>query len=192
MYAKMIKRDSMIEFIIGKIEEIESNYIGLNNNNIGYLIYTANPYSFEIGKEYKIYIYQNVKEDEITLYGFKTKEERNLFLKLISVKGLGCKMALPMFATGSIDGIKDAIERENILYLKKFPKIGDKVARQIILDLKGKLNMEILTLNKDKDELVETLKALGYKQTDITKILPKITADTIEEQVKEALKLFLK
>ena len=108
----------MIEFIIGKVEEIESNYIGLNNNNIGYLIYTANPYSFEIGKEYKIYIYQNVKEDEITLYGFKTKEERNLFLKLISVKGLGCKMALPMFATGSIDGIKDAIERENILYLK--------------------------------------------------------------------------
>lgn len=182
----------MIEFIIGKVEEIESNYIGLNNNNIGYLIYTANPYSFEIGKEYKIYIYQNVKEDEITLYGFKTKEERNLFLKLISVKGLGCKMALPMFATGSIDGIKDAIERENILYLKKFPKIGDKVARQIILDLKGKLNMEILTSNKDKDELVETLKALGYKQADITKILPKIKADTIEEQVKEALKLFLK
>ena len=182
----------MIEFIIGKVEEIESNYIGLNNNNIGYLIYTANPYSFEIGKEYKIYIYQNVKEDEITLYGFKTKEERNLFLKLISVKGLGCKMALPMFATGSIDGIKDAIERENILYLKKFPKIGDKVARQIILDLKGKLNMEILTSNKDKDELVETLKVLGYKQTDITKILPKIKADTIEEQVKEALKLFLK
>mgnify|MGYP004598792811 FL=1 len=182
----------MIEFIIGKVEEIESNYISLNNNNIGYLIYTANPYSFEIGKEYKIYIYQNVKEDEITLYGFKTKEERNLFLKLISVKGLGCKMALPMFATGSIDGIKDAIERENILYLKKFPKIGDKVARQIILDLKGKLNMEILTSNNDKDELVETLKALGYKQADITKILPKIKADTIEEQVKEALKLFLK
>ena len=182
----------MIEFIIGKIEEIESNYISLNNNNIGYLIYTSNPYSFEIGKEYKIYTYQNVKEDEITLYGFKTKEERNLFLKLISVKGLGCKMALPMFATGSIDGIKDAIERENILYLKKFPKIGDKVARQIILDLKGKLNMEATSSNNEKDELIETLKALGYKQSDITKILPKITSNTIEEQVKEALKLFLK
>lgn len=182
----------MIEFIIGKVEELDSNYISLNNNNIGYLIYTGNPYSFEIGKEYKIYIYQNVKEDEITLYGFKTKEERNLFLKLISVKGLGCKMALPMLATGSIDGIKDAIERENILYLKKFPKIGDKVARQIILDLKGKLNMEVVSSNEDKDELVETLKSLGYKQSDINKILPKVTSNTIEEQVREALKLFLK
>lgn len=182
----------MIEFIIGKVEELDSNYISLNNNNIGYLIYTGNPYSFEIGKEYKIYTYQNVKEDEITLYGFKTKEERNLFLKLISVKGLGCKMALPMLATGSIDGIKDAIERENILYLKKFPKIGDKVARQIILDLKGKLNMEVVSSNEDKDELVETLKSLGYKQSDINKILPKVTSNTIEEQVREALKLFLK
>ena len=182
----------MIEFIKGTVEEIESNYIGLNNHDIGYLIYTANPYSYEVGKEYKIYIYQQVREDEISLYGFKTKEERDLFLKLISVKGLGCKMALPMFATGSIDGIKDAIERENILYLKKFPKIGDKVARQIILDLKGKLNLTVISSKLDKDELVETLKALGYKQADITKILPQIKSETIEEQVKEALKLFLK
>ena len=182
----------MIEFIKGTVEEIESNYIGLNNHDIGYLIYTANPYSYEIGKEYKIYIYQQVREDEISLYGFKTKEERDLFLKLISVKGLGCKMDLPMFATGSIDGIKDAIERENILYLKKFPKIGDKVARQIILDLKGKLNLTVTSSKLDKDELVETLKALGYKQSDITKILPQIKSETIEEQVKEALKLFLK
>lgn len=182
----------MIEFIKGTVEEIESNYIGLNNNDIGYLIYTANPYSYEIGKQYKIYIYQQVREDEISLYGFKTKEERDLFLKLISVKGLGCKMALPMFATGSIDGIKDAIERENILYLKKFPKIGDKVARQIILDLKGKLNTSVTSTKLDKDELVETLKALGYKQADITKILPQIKSETIEEQIKEALKLFLK
>lgn len=182
----------MIEFIKGTVEEMESNYIGLDNHGIGYLIYTANPYSYEVGKEYKIYIYQQVREDEISLYGFKTKEERDLFLKLISVKGLGCKMALPMFATGSIDGIKDAIERENILYLKKFPKIGDKVARQIILDLKGKLNVSVTSSKLDKDELIETLKALGYKQSDITKILPQIKSETIEEQVKEALKLFLK
>ena len=182
----------MIEFIKGTVEEIESNYIGLNNHDIGYLIYTANPYSYELNKEYKIYIYEQVREDEISLYGFKTKEERNLFLKLISVKGLGCKMALPMFATGSIEGIKDAIERENILYLKKFPKIGDKVARQIILDLKGKLDLTKMSANSNKEQLVETLKALGYKQMDITKILPQIKSDTIEEQIKEALKLFLK
>ena len=184
----------MYEYIKGNIVNQESNYITVDNNGIGYLIYVSNPYSFEIDKEYKVYVYQQVREDEQSLYGFKTKEEKELFLKLINVKGLGCKMALPMFATGSISGIMDAIERENVLYLKKFPKIGDKVAKQIILDLKGKLNTTITnTSTKDYDELIEVLKGLGYKQSDINKILPSIKSDlNIEEQVKEALKLMLK
>lgn len=183
----------MYEYIKGKVVEQESNYIVVDNNRIGYLIYVPNPYSFELNGECAVYVYQNVREDEITLYGFKNKDEKNLFLKLINVKGLGCKMALPILATGSIDGIMDAIERENILYLKKFPKIGDKVARQIILDLKGKLNMNITNKNKDLDELVEVLKGLGYKQSDINKVLPLINSDlNIEEQIKEALKLMLK
>ncbi len=184
----------MYEYIKGKVIKEESNYIVLDNNGIGYLIYVANAYSFELGKEYLVYIYHYVREDEISLYGFKSYEEKELFLKLINVKGLGCKMALPMFATGSISGIIDAIERENILYLKKFPKIGDKVARQIILDLKGKLNTSIeSSSSKDYDELIEVLKGLGYKQVDINKILPSIGSDlNIEDQVKEALKLMLK
>ena len=103
-------------------------------------------------------------------------------------------MALPMFATGSIDGITDAIERENILYLKKFPKIGEKVAKQIILDLKGKLNTNSVSkTSADYTELIEVLKGLGYKPADINKILPQIKSDlSIEEQVKESLKLMLK
>lgn len=186
--------DKMYEYIKGSVVNQESNYIVLDNNGIGYLIYVANPYYFELNREYNIYIYQYVREDEITLYGFKNLEEKKLFLKLIEVKGVGCKMALPMFATGSIDGIMDAIERENILYLKKFPKIGEKVAKQIILDLKGKLNTTVVgKANKDFDELIEVLKGLGYKLPDINKILPSIKDDlSIEEQVKEALKLMLK
>jgi Holliday junction DNA helicase RuvA len=102
-------------------------------------------------------------------------------------------MALPMFATGSMDGIVDAIERENILYLKKFPKIGDKVARQIILDLKGKLAQSSNVSLNENTELIETLSALGYKQADIKRILPKINSeDQIEKQIKDALKLMLK
>lgn len=182
----------MYEYIIGKIKDIESNYIVVENNNIGYLIYTASPYSFEIDKEYTIYLFQSVKEDELSLYGFKNKEERNLFLRLISVKGLGCKMALPILATGSINGIVDAIERENILYLKKFPKIGDKVARQIILDLKGKLVMTKEEV-KVNDELVDALIGLGYKNGDINKIIKDIdNTKPIGEQIKDALKLLLK
>ena len=171
-----------------------SNYIVIDNNGIGYLAYVPNPYSFEMDKEYVVYIYEYVREDEHSLYGFKSFEEKELFLKLIDVKGLGCKMALPMLATGSISGIIDAIERENILYLKKFPKIGDKVARQIILDLKGKFYTNTISNNKnDYDELIEVLKGLGYKLSDINKILPSIKSDlNIEDQVKEALKLMLK
>ena len=183
----------MYGYIRGSIKEIESNYVILDNNGIGYLIYTPNPYSFNINEEYTIYIYQNVKEDEISLYGFKLKEEKELFLRLIGVKGLGCKMALPIIATGSINGIIDAIERENILYLKKFPKIGDKVARQIILDLKGKLNPNSTIVNNNNDELVEVLKGLGYKTNDILKIIKQVNSTlSLEEQIKEALKLFLK
>ena len=185
----------MYSYLKGIVTEIESNYITLDVNGIGYLIYTANPYQFNLNEEYKVYTYQLVKEDELSLYGFKTIEDKQLFLKLISVKGLGCKMALPMLATGSAEGIIDAIERENILHLKKFPKIGDKVARQIILDLKGKLAASINTseLVSTMDELVEVLKGLGYKMPDIKKVLPHIDrSKTIEEQIKEALRLLLK
>ena len=183
----------MYSYIRGNITIIESNYIVIDNNNIGYLIYTPNPYSFNLNEEYTVYVYQNVKEDEISLYGFKTLEERNMFLKLIEVKGLGCKMALPILATGSISGIIDAIERENILYLKKFPKIGDKVARQIILDLKGKLVSSNTIVNNINEELVEALKALGYKLSDINKVVKQIDNNLkIEDQIKEALKLLLK
>ena len=129
----------MYGYIIGTVTEIEASYIILENNKIGYIIYVPNPYSFTLNNEYKVYVYTQIKEDEHLLYGFKESSEKELFLKLIGVKGLGPKMAIPMLATGSETGIMDAIERENILYLKKFPKIGDKVARQIILDLKGKL-----------------------------------------------------
>ena len=183
----------MYSYIKGFVKEIESNYIVLDNNGIGYLIYTPNPYSFNIDEEYTVYIYQNVKEDELTLYGFKLKEEKDLFLKLIEVKGLGCKMALPIIATGSISGIIDAIERENILYLKKFPKIGDKVAKQIILDLKGKLNTTCVATTSNNDELIEVLKGLGYKLTDILKVVRQVDPNlSLEDQIKESLKLFLK
>lgn len=185
----------MYTYLRGKVTEVESNHITLEIGGIGYLIYTANPYQFEIDNEYKIYIYQLIREDELSLYGFKTIEDKELFLKLISVKGLGCKMALPMLATGSSSGIIDAIERENILYLKKFPKIGEKVARQIILDLKGKLVNATAGVNNtiELDELVEVLKGLGYKNPDIKRVLPNIDkSKAIEEQIKEALKLLLK
>lgn len=185
----------MYNYILGKITDIESTYVVVEANEIGYQIFTPNPYSFDLDTTYKIYTYQYIREDENSLYGFKTKEEKEMFLKLISVKGLGPKMALPILATGSISGIMDAIERENILYLKKFPKIGDKVAKQMILDLKGKISITgIETVQSNSyEELIEVLKGLGYKEKEIKGIVVKVDQNlSIEEQVKEALKLLLK
>ena len=184
----------MYEYINGKVTAIESNYIVLDVCGVGYLIHTPNPYSFNVDSDAKVYVYQQVREDELNLYGFRTKEEKNMFLKLIEVKGLGCKMALPILATGSIEGIVDAIERENVLYLKKFPKIGDKVAKQMILDLKGKLGAEGQSVTvQNFDELVEVLEGLGYRNADIKKVLPNVDSNlAIEAQIKEALKLMLR
>ena len=183
----------MYNYIIGKITEINSNSVTVDNNGIGYNVYTPNPYSFEENKEYKVYLYQYIREDEISLYGFKNDSEKDLFLKLISVKGLGPKMALQIIAMGSINGIADAINRENILYLKKFPKIGDKLAKQMILDLKGKLEVIGAITLDTSDELVEVLKGLGYKDKDIKVIIPKVNKELkLEEQIKEALRLMVK
>ena len=185
----------MYSYIIGKVTDINSNNIVLECNKIGYMINVPNPFSYKIGEEYKVYVYNKIGEDEYSLYGFKTKEEYELFLKLISVKGLGAKLALPILATGSIAGIVDAIDRENILYLTKFPKIGDKLARQIILDLKGKINIEVSEelASDETEDLIDTLTALGYKSSEIKKVVGQIDKSlTLEDQVKEALKLFLK
>lgn len=185
----------MYEYMKGIVVDVKSNGIVLEVFGVGYFIYTPNPYAFEMGKEIKVYLYQQVKEDEHNLFGFRDTKEKELFLKLINVKGLGCKMALPILATGSISGIVDAIERENILYLKKFPKIGDKLAKQIILDLKGKINMEGTTVLEENvtEELTEVLKELGYKEKEFKGVIGRIDSSlTLEEQVKEALKLLLK
>ena len=181
----------MYSYIKGVITEIEINYVTVENNGIGYLIYVANPYFYKIDEKATIYLYQQIKEDEHILYGFKNKEEKELFLKLINVKGLGPKMAITMLSS-DVNDIYSAIEKSDISYLKKFPKIGDKVARQIILDLKGKLEVKE-TNNKVNEELVETLKSLGYKPNDIKKVLPNIDSSLkLENQVKEALKYLLK
>ncbi len=185
----------MYSYMIGKVREVEGNAIILEVNGIGYLINTPNPYAFDLNQEYQVYVYQQIREDEHSLYGFKTKEEKELFLQLIGVKGLGPKMALPILATGSISGIMDAIERENILYLKKFPKIGEKLARQIVLDLKGKISIELSSdaPTSGYEELLEVLEGLGYKEKEVRGILPKVDASlSIEEQVKEALKFLLR
>ncbi len=185
----------MYNYIKGKVAFVEANMLVIENNGIGYSVFVANPYSFEEGSEVTVYLYNQIREDEHSLYGFKSRDERDLFLKLLNVKGLGPKVGMGFFAAGSVAGIVDAIDRENVLYLKKFPKVGEKLAKQIVLDLKGKLggvNVEAGE-NNDSFELMSVLESLGYKSADINRVISNIDKSLeIEIQVKEALKLLLK
>ena len=184
----------MYSYFNGKIEYQNSDSIVIDVNGIGYNIHVPNPFSYELGNTYKVFVYNHIREDEYSLYGFKTLEEKELFMKLINVKGMGPKVASGIFATGSIKGVVDAINKENLLYLTKFPKIGEKLAKQIVLDLKGKVTTNIEEVEDNSlDELISVLENLGYKTNEIKKIVPLVDASkTLEEQVKDSLKLLLK
>ena len=173
----------MYSYIKGLIVDIQSDHIVLENNGIGYLIYVSNPYAFSKGKEVVVYLYQQVKEDGI------------LFLKLISVKGIGCKSACTMLASGDVEGICEAIESGNMTYLKKIPGIGPKAAGQIILDLQGKVTVTKQTVvNQELEEAMEVLIALGYKQSEVDKVVKKLTDENLDTNgyVKKALSLIVK
>lgn len=183
----------MFDVIEGKVIDIEVNYVCISTSGIGFKVFVPNSYSFKLDEEVKVYLHNQIKEDEYSLYGFKSKEERNIFLKLINVKGLGPKIALPILAGSTVEGLMDAIERENVLYLEKFPKVGEKLARQIILDLKGKLVSKENSSSGVNDELIEVLLSLGYKRPDINRVVKDVDGSlSIESQIKEALKLLLK
>ncbi len=184
----------MYEYIKGVVSKITPKNIILENNQIGYLIIVPNPYAFKKGSEVTVYIHQYIRDNVIELYGFLTSEEKELFLKLISVSGIGPKSALSILALGSVRQVYEAIESRNDAYLRKFPGIGPKASQQIILDLKGKINLEESLLVSSKlEEISDALLALGYSKKDINKVLPKLDeSDTEANLIKTALKLLTK
>ncbi|RLQ98083.1 Holliday junction branch migration protein RuvA [Falsibacillus albus] len=202
----------MYEYIKGTVERVGPEYIVLDNNGIGYQIFTSNPFSFSKFQEETtvIYTYQHVREDIMALYGFHTLEEKNLFTRLLNVSGIGPKGALAILASGQPEQVIDAIENEDEAFLVKFPGVGKKTARQMILDLKGKLQdivpdyfpnlftsekfEEKTMASKQLDEAILALKALGYSEKEIKKITPSLQKEelTTDEYIKLGLKKLLK
>ena len=188
----------MYGYIKGKVTKISPKYIICDNNGIGYLIIVGNPYNFKLNEDYTIYTYQSVREDAIELYGFTKEDEKELFLKLISVSGIGPKSALSILAAGSVKEIVNAIESRNDAYLRKFPGIGQKASQQIILDLKGKVSFSdeddgIVKSSSKLTDVEDALLALGYSKKEITKIVSKLDASKdVGVLVKEALKQLVK
>ena len=132
----------MYEYIKGILTKITAKYIVVETAGIGYLLHVANPYAYsgKMNQEVQVYLHQVVREDAHLLYGFATEEEKQLFLNLISVSGIGPVSALAIIAADDNAGLVQAIESKNITYLTKFPKIGKKTAQQMVLDLEGKIN----------------------------------------------------
>lgn len=201
----------MYEYLTGKITQVFPAYIVVENNGIGYLINVANPFRFKSdeNKQEKIYLHQIVRENEIVLYGFSDFNEKQLFLKLISVSGIGPKSALAILANEDHNGFVSAVNNDDDAYLTKFPGIGKKTAKQIILDLKGKLeglesgkplkgqqDLEIVAEQTSPylKEALEALLALGYTKTEVKKTGRKLLdfkGDSTDEYLRQALRLMM-
>ncbi len=182
----------MFEYIIGIITKITPKYIVIENNGIGYILIVANPYNYMINDNCKIYTYNYVREQNNDLYGFKSEDEKNLFIKLISVNGIGPKSALSILASGNVEQIVKAIDERNDAYLRKFPGIGPKASQQIILDLKGKIVFDdVFSVAADSQKIndaEEALISLGYAKKDVSKALSKISCDNeVGQIIKDAL-----
>ncbi|KRK59115.1 Holliday junction DNA helicase RuvA [Lentilactobacillus hilgardii DSM 20176 = ATCC 8290] len=191
----------------GQIVDITPAYIVLLVNGIGYLIYTADPYRFNVdqNKTIRVYVYQSVSDSAILLYGFYEADDKKLFEKLIAVSGIGPKSALAILAGNDRSGLVLAISNKDVKFLTKFPGVGKKTAQQIILDLQGKVGdlSQIVqarsgqSASEQSDELrdaISALEALGYsaKQIDAIRLeLGKDKALTTDEYLSLGLKLLM-
>ncbi|MFS5645857.1 Holliday junction branch migration protein RuvA [Streptococcus agalactiae] len=196
----------MYDYIKGKLSKITAKFIVVETAGLGYMIYVANPYSFSgyVNQEVTIYLHQVIRDDAHLLFGFHTENEKEIFLNLISVSGIGPTTALAIIAVDDNEGFVSAIDNSDIKYLTKFPKIGKKTAQQMILDLSGKFveaSGESATSrkvsseqNSNLEEAMEALLALGYKATELKKVKAFFegTNETVEQYIKSSLKMLMK
>ncbi len=195
----------MYEYLNGELAHILPTAIVVDVHGVGYQVVFANPYRLQdsLKKQIKVLVQQVVREDSITLYGFISSEERELFQRLISVSGIGPKSAMSILANDDTEGFVNAVESGNVTYLTKFPGVGKKTAQQIILDLKGKFEAVpeettkavVSTNQATLEEAKEALLGLGYSAKEITKIWKSLEAaapSTTQEALKLAFKLLMK
>lgn len=196
----------MFEYLKGRLTKITAKYIVVEVAGIGYILHVANPYRYSdaIQQDITIYTHQVIREDAHLLYGFATESEKEVFLCLISVSGIGPTTALAIIAVDDNEGLVRAIDQQNITYLTKFPKIGKKTAQQMVLDLagtfvdtsvqSGAVSQTAAASNQALEEAMEALLALGYKANEIKKIRTFFegTSETAENYIKSALKMLMK
>ncbi|CAK7022787.1 Holliday junction branch migration protein RuvA [Tissierella carlieri] len=191
----------MFEFIIGDVVSIKEDYIVLQNNGIGYKIFTStnSMLQLELGmRNAMIFTYLNVREDGLFLYGFTSEEEINMFRLLQMVSKIGPKSALGILSTLTPNQIKVAVIKKELDILCKAPGIGKKTAERMVLELKDRIdkNIEVVEDNisgikpNDYHEAIDGLMSLGYTRLEIEKIIRTmdISKMNIEDIIREALR----
>ncbi|MBE6052453.1 MAG: Holliday junction branch migration protein RuvA [Clostridium sartagoforme] len=200
----------MYEYIIGRYKGINKDYIIVENNGIGYKIFTSGATMSampKIDEEVKLYIEQIVREDFLGLYGFDTKEELEMFKLLISINGVGSKAALSLLSISRINNLRYAIMMGDDKHLCRAPGIGKKTAGRIILELKDKIKKEDLSNVTEGSgefedivpdntvniaEALGALLTLGYSEKEAELALKKVDkSDSIENIIKNCLKVLM-
>jgi Holliday junction DNA helicase RuvA len=200
----------MIEFLRGTYQYSGNDYIALEVQGVGYRVYVTNPFRFTQGEEVFLYIEDVIREDARLLYGFLTKEERDLFRLLLEVSGIGPKAGLAIVSAGTPQEIVSAIEGENLAFLTRLPGIGKKTAQRLILDLKDKVKrlglVEMPHGSDSRDripssvsqEAIAALMALGYNEEESAWAIREVEKEaqsamwTVEEWIKRALQMMLR
>ena len=190
----------MYEYIKGRIEELSPAMAIIEANQVGYAVnISLNTYAALEGKaDAKLYIHEAIREDAFTLYGFAEKAERDLFLLLISVSGVGANTARMILSSFSVPELEAIISGENVSQLKAVKGIGLKTAQRIIVDLKDKVGKETSPLgaqiqtNNNREEALTALVLLGFNRSASAKVVDKIIAGdptiSLEKIIKDALK----
>ena len=199
----------MINYIIGKLVDVDEDKLIIDNSNIAFEMYfpKSNIRNLpEIGQEVKIYTYMAVKEDDISLYGFFTKEDKQMFMKLITVSGVGPKGALSIISAFGFSELVKIISNADAKSISTVSGIGSKTASKIIIELSDKIKKLNFTsgidlikennaysdkITKVQDEVIEALCSLGYQKKSATDMVRSIDIDentTADELLKIALK----
>ncbi|MEY8324434.1 Holliday junction branch migration protein RuvA [Lachnospiraceae bacterium 54-11] len=197
----------MIAFVKGKIEDLSEENVVVDVGGVGINVkISAGTFNLlpGMGGEVKLYTYTSVREDAFNLFGFLTRDELELFKKLITVNGIGPKGGLSILSVMSADELRFAIVSGDGAAIAKAPGVGKKTAERVILDLRDKISLEDTLIHKEMqasgtgsgdshavNEAVEALTALGYSATDALQAVRKVSADE-NTDVETLLKLALK
>ncbi len=178
----------MIAFLEGNIAGHESDGVLLVVGGIGYRIFCGRE-TAEAGERAKFWITEVIREDRHDLYGFLRREEQALFEQLMSVSGVGPKLAQKILSSGTVENIVHRIQGGDIDMLTSIGGVGKKTAQKIILDLKGVLVAVGEEKGIARSDVTDALESLGYSKSDIADIAQDIIGETTEAKVKSALKL---